>query len=121
MIKSKHKSLTWNSISLTPLEYKDLVKVIDDFTADIDKLTRLQCTGHFPLILASRSEFNYNVTVAPNTLDVLGKIDQRFLDFKEEAVMETVDTSIIDKHDLLLSHKESFKNAIQKKLSEKTT
>jgi hypothetical protein len=119
MIKSKHKSLTWNSISLTPLEYKDLVKTIDDFTTDIDKLTRLQCTGHFPLILASKNEFNYNVTVAPDTLDVLGKIDQRFLDLKEEAVMEKVDVSIIDEHDLLLGHKESFKKVIQKKLFKK--
>jgi len=119
MTKSKQELLMWNSISLTPLEYKDLVKIIEDFTADINKLTRLQHTGHFPLILSSKNELNYDVTVASNTLDVLGKIDQRFLDFKEDAIMETVDVSIIDEHDLLLGHRESFKKVIQKKLLEK--
>src|SRR5688572_11666533 len=98
MIKSKQESLMWNSISLTPLEYTDLVKVIEDFTCDINKLTRLQLTGHFPLILASKNELNYRVTVAPFTLEVLGKIDQRFLDFRDDAILAAVDVSVIDEH-----------------------
>jgi len=110
----------WNSISLTPLEYNELVKVIEDFTCDVDKLTRLQHTGHFPLILASKNELKYNVTIAPNTLDILGKIDRRFLNFKEDAAVASVDTNIIDEHDLLLGHKESFKKAICKVLHQAT-
>ncbi len=110
----------WNSVSLTPLKYKDLVNVIDDFTCDIDKLTRLQYTGHFPLILSTKNELQYNVTIAPNTLEVLGKIDQRFLDFKEDTVKATVDANTIDEHDLLLGHKESFKKVNQKNLFETT-
>src|SRR4051812_15088046 len=102
MIKSKHESFMWNAISLTPLEYKDLVEAIDDFTCDIDKLTRLQYTGHFPLILANKNELTYNVTVAPHTLEVLGKIDHRFLNYSDDAVKATLDASIIDEHDLLL-------------------
>ncbi|HEY5824419.1 MAG TPA: hypothetical protein VIT44_08645 [Cyclobacteriaceae bacterium] len=117
MIKSKHESLMWNSISLTPLEYKDLVKAIEDFTCDIDKLTRLQCTGHLPLILSTKNELQYNITVSPYTLEVLGKIDQRFLGFKNDAVAATVDVSIIDEQDLLLGHKESFKKVIERKFS----
>src|SRR6478736_6042995 len=99
MIKSKHELLMWKSMSLTPLEYKDLIQVIDDFICDINKLTRLQCTGHFPLILANKNDLHYDVTVALNTLDVLGKIDKRFLSFKEDAVMSTADMSIIDRYE----------------------
>ena len=120
MIKSKHKSLMWNSISLTLLEYKDLIKAIDDFKSDIDKLTRLQHTGHFPLILANKNDSKYNVTIAPDTLNVLGKIDHRFLNFKEDVIMATLDASIIDEHDVLLGHKESFKKEIHRMLSHST-
>lgn len=110
----------WNSITLTPLEYKHLVKAIEEFTGDINKLTRLQYTGHFPLILASKNDLHYDVTVALHTLEVLGKIDHRFLNFREDATPATVNMEIIDKYDLLLGHKESFKKAIQKRLLEAT-
>lgn len=105
----------WKSVSLSYLEYKDLSKTIDDFIKDMDKLRDLQTTGHVPLILSQKKETEFKVTIAPDTLEILSKIDNRFTAFNKEVSPTSIDMHIIDSHDLLMGNKETFKNKILNK------
>jgi hypothetical protein len=86
----------WKSISLSFIEYKELTQTIQEFLQDEIKLRQLQETGHFPLILANYDQRTYSVTLAPQTLDVLCEIDDRFTDYQAEAQIAPFDVYIID-------------------------
>ena len=96
-------------ISLSHLEYRTFIDTIDDFKNDIRKLILLQQSGNVPLILFSRKQSMYTLSVAPDTLEVLSEIDSRFEDYNEQAECTMVDMNDIDAQEVVLGHKETFK------------